>query len=162
MAIRIYNLVRFFLLLLLCTLSLSCSFWQNRVELYVVRIDTVPNANDNTPIAVDIVAITDASLISTIKVLSAAQWFNAKPQLLRDAPGSLQVWSLELVPGSHFISNENPLYGVPAKAIVLFARYRSEGEHRLWLDKMDSLRLLLLTDEAVIAPSQGKSYEHNS
>ncbi len=162
MAIRIYNFAVIFLLILFCTLSFGCSFWQNRVELNAVRIDAVPNANDNTPIAVDIVAITDISLIPSIQVLSAAQWFNAKPQLLRDASGSFRVWSLEVVPGSRFISDENPLRGMPAEAIVLFARYRSEGKHRLRLDKMDSLHLLLLTDEAVIAPSQGKSYEHNS
>lgn len=121
-----------------------------------VQIDTAPDANDNAPVAVDIVAIADAALVPTVQSLPAAQWFNAKSQLLRDAPDGLRVWSLELVPGSRYISEENPLRDAPAEAIVLFARYRSAGDHRLRLDNLDSLHLLLMTDEAVIAPVQGK------
>lgn len=113
-------------------------------------IETVAGANDNTPVAVDIVAVSDSTLLSTIQALSAAQWFNAKSQLLRDSPGGLHIWSLELVPGSRFETRENPLQGVPAEAILLFARYRSAGDHRLRLDKTDSLHLLLMTDEVVL------------
>lgn len=144
------------LLSLICMQICGCSLWQNRVELKAVTIDTAPQANDNTPVAVDIVAIADASLIPDVQSLSAAQWFNAKGQLLRDAPGGLRVWSLELVPGSHFVTEDTPLRGAPAQAIVLFARYRSEGDHRLRIDTLKSLHLLLMTDEAILAPAQGK------
>lgn len=133
-------------------LNNGCSFWQNRVEFKAVVIETVPDANDNAPVAVDIVAVSDSALTPTVQALTAAQWFNAKSQLLRDAPDGLRVWSLELVPGSRFVANENPLLGAQAEAILLFARYRSEGEHRLRLDNADALHLLLMTDEAVLAP----------
>lgn len=133
-------------------LNSGCSFWQNRVEFKAVVIETVPDANDNAPVAVDIVAVSDRALIPTVQALTAAQWFNARSQLLRDAPDGLRVWSLELVPGSRFVANENPLQGVQADAILLFARYRSEGEHRLRLDNANALHLLLMTDEAVLAP----------
>lgn len=141
---------------LFCMQICACSLWQSQVQLNAVTIDTAPDANDNAPVAVDIVAIADASLVPTIQALSAAQWFNARSQLLRDAPGGLRVWSLELVPGSRFVAEDNPLRGAPAEALVLFARYRSEGDHRLRLDKRDSLHLLLMTDEAVIASAQGR------
>lgn len=133
-------------------LNSGCSFWQNRVAFNDVVIETVADANDNTPVAVDIVAVTDTALLPAVQSLSAGQWFNAKSQLLRDAPDGLHVWSLELVPDSRFVAKDNPLQGVPAEAILLFARYRSAGEHRLRLDKADSLHLLLMTDEAVLAP----------
>lgn len=140
----------------LALLNNGCSFWSNQVELKTVVIDTAADANDNTPVAVDIVAIADASLVPVVQTLSATQWFNARAQLQRDYPGGLHVWSLELVPGSRFTADDNPLSGAPAEATLLFARYRSEGEHRLRLDKTTALHLQLMADEAVLAPEQGK------
>lgn len=143
------------ILILFSTLTLlnsGCSLWQNRVAFNDVIIETVPDANDNAPVAVDIVAITDSALLPTVQSLSATQWFNAKSQLLRDNPDGFRVWSLELVPGSRFVAQENPLQGVTTEATLLFARYRSEGDHRLRLDKVSSLHLLLMTDEAILVP----------
>lgn len=150
------HLARIIFITCLALLNNGCSFWSNQVELKTVIIDTVAQANDNTPVAVDIVAIADASLVPVVQTLSATQWFNAKAQLQRDYPDGLRVWSLELVPGSRFTADDNPLSGAPAEATLLFARYRSEGEHRLRLDKTAALHLRLMADEAVLAPEQGK------
>ncbi len=149
-------LARIIFITCLALLNNGCSFWSNQVELKTVVIDTAADANDNTPVAVDIVAIADASLVPVVQTLSTTQWFNARAQLQRDYPGGLQVWSLELVPGSRFTADDNPLSGAPAEATLLFARYRSEGEHRLRLDKTTALHLQLMADEAVLAPEQGK------
>ena len=138
------------LISILILLSSGCSLWQNRVAFNDVVIETAADANDNTPVAVDIVAIADNALLPTVQSLSATQWFNAKSQLLRDSPDGLHVWSLE--PDSRFVTKSSPLHGVKAEAILLFARYSSAGEHRLTLEKADSLHLLLMTDEAVLAP----------
>ncbi|EMN3920563.1 T6SS protein Cts2N [Citrobacter farmeri] len=152
----ISHVARIIFMTCLALLNNGCSFWSNQVELKTVVIDTAADANDNTPVAVDIVAIADASLVPVVQTLSATQWFNARAQLQRDYPGGLQVWSLELVPGSRFTADDNPLSGAPAEATLLFARYRSEGEHRLRLDKTTALHLQLMADEAVLAPEQGK------
>lgn len=143
------NIILFGVLILL---SSSCSLWQKRVAFNDVVIETVPDANDNTPVAVDIVAVADSALLPTVQTLSAAQWFNAKSQLLRDSPDGLHIWSLELVPGSRFVTKNSPLHGVKAETTLVFSRYISAGEHRLRLDKADSLHLLLMTDEAILAP----------
>ncbi len=144
------------ILFVFLTLMSGCSLWQSRVDITSVVIDVAQDANDNAPVAVDIVAISDPILIAQIQSLSAEQWFNAKPQFLRDAPNALHIWSLELVPGSHFVSETNPLKGLSADAILLFARYRSEGEHRLRLDETTSLHLLLMTNDIALAPEQGR------
>lgn len=144
------------ILSVLLILTSGCSLWQSRVDISSVVIDVAQDANDNAPVAVDMVAISDAALIAQIQSLSAEQWFTAKPQLLRDAPNALHIWSLELVPGSHFVTENNPLKGTPAQAIVLFARYRSDGDHRLRLDKTTSLHLLLMTNDIALAPEQGR------
>lgn len=85
------NIILFSILILL---SSGCSLWQNRVAFNDVVIETAADANDNTPVAVDIVAIADNALLPTVQSLSATQWFNAKSQLLRDSPDGLHVWSL--------------------------------------------------------------------
>lgn len=144
------------ILLFLITIISGCSLWQSRMDISSVVIDVAPDANDNAPVAVDMVAINDPALIPSIQSLSASQWFNAKSQIVRDAPDALHIWSLELVPGSHFVTEDNPLKGKPAEAILLFARYRSDGDHRLRLDKTTSLHLLLMTDDIALAPEQGR------
>lgn len=144
------------ILFVFLTLMSGCSLWQSRVDITSVVIDVAQDANDNAPVAVDIVAISGPILIAQIQSLSAEQWFNAKPQFLRDAPNALHIWSLELVPGSRFVSETNPLKGLSADAILLFARYRSEGEHRLRLDETTSLHLLLMTNDIALAPEQGR------
>ncbi|SUX76023.1 T6SS protein Cts2N [Citrobacter freundii] len=99
------------LISILILLSSGCSLWQKRVAFNDVVIETVADANDNTPVAVDIVAIADNALLPTVQSLSATQWFNAKSQLLRDSPDGLHVWSLELVPDSRFVTKKLPSAG---------------------------------------------------
>ena len=100
-------IVRLILLVLLAIMS-GCSLLQSRVDISSVVIDVALDANDNAPVAVDMVAISDVALLPQIQSLSAEQWFNAKPQFLRDAPNALHIWSLELVPDSRFVSETNP------------------------------------------------------
>ena len=140
------------LISILILLSSGCSLWQNRVAFNDVVIETAADANDNTPVAVDIVAIADNALLPTVQSLSATQWFNAKSQLLRDSPDGLHVWSLELVPDSRFVTKSSLCTALRQRQFCCFARYSSAGEHRLTLEKADSLHLLLMTDEAVLAP----------
>lgn len=149
-------IIRIILLAILTLMNNGCSLWHSSVDIHSVVIDVAPDANDNAPVAVDIVAIADAALIPPIQSLSAEQWFTAKKQIVRDAPEALHIWSLELVPGSHFVADNNPLKGQPAEAILLFARYRSEGDHRLRLDNTAALHLLLMTDDIALAPEQGR------
>ncbi|MGL5968106.1 MAG: T6SS protein Cts2N [Kluyvera sp.] len=149
-------IIRTLLLGITLLMNNGCSFWQSRVDIHSVVIDVAKDANDNAPVAVDIVAIRDAALITQIQSLSAEQWFQAKAQMVRDAPDALGIWSLELVPGAHFVTDKNPLQGQTAEAIVLFARYRSDGDHRLRLDNITSLHLLLMTDDLALASEQGR------
>lgn len=149
-------IIRTLLLGVIIFMNNGCAFWQSRVDIHSVVIDVAEDANDNAPVAVDIVAIRDAALIPKIQSISAEQWFQAKAQIVRDAPDALGIWSLELVPGSHFVAENNPLQGQAAEAIVLFARYRSEGDHRLRLDNVSSLHLRLMTDDLALVSEQGR------
>lgn len=147
---------RYILFLIIALFLSGCSLWQTRVGLEQVTITVVPGANDNTPVAVDIVAAADHDTLAAIQGISASQWFNARQQLQRDYPATLRVWSLELVPGSRYQTKDIPLRGAPAQGILLFAHYQSEGDHRLRLDNPDALHLLLMADDVTLTSEQGR------
>ena len=60
--------------------------------------------NDDSPIAVDFVAVKDAELFKELAGLPASQWFANREQYRRDYR-QFAVWSLELVPGQFIESS---------------------------------------------------------
>jgi len=118
----------------------GCSLWQPTVKLKSVQLEVTENANDNSPIAVDFVAVRDPELLKTLQSLTAAQWFSNKPQILLDYP-KLKIWTLELVPGSLLETEDIPLSGESAIGLLMFAGYGGEGAHRLRLDRTRKLKL---------------------
>src|SRR5665647_1640343 len=69
--------------LLILILS-GCSLWQPTIKLKSVQLEVTERANDNSPIAVDFVAVRDPELLKTLQSLTAGQWFSNKPQILLD------------------------------------------------------------------------------
>ena len=76
----------------------------------------VAAANDNTPFAVELVAVADEALSARLLTMSAAQWFEAQSDLKRDYPLALHTWYYELTPGQHLILE-----------LTLFARRPDQG-----------------------------------
>lgn len=126
--------------LLILILS-GCSLWQPTIKLKSVQLEVTERANDNSPIAVDFVAVRDPELLKTLQSLTAGQWFSNKPQILLDYPQKLKIWTLELVPGSRVETKEIPLSGEPADGLLMFAGYSGEGAYRLRLDQTRKLKL---------------------
>ncbi|ODT84891.1 MAG: hypothetical protein ABS69_01740 [Nitrosomonadales bacterium SCN 54-20] len=118
----------------------GCSLWQPTVKLKSVQLEVTENANDNSPIAVDFVAVHDPELLKTLQSLTAGQWFSNKSQILLDYP-KLKIWTLELVPGSLLETEDIPLSGKKALGLLMFAGYSGEGAHRLRLDQTRKLKL---------------------
>jgi type VI secretion system protein len=135
--------------LLILILS-GCSLWQPTVKLKSVQLEVTERANDNSPIAVDFVAVRDPELLKTLQILTAAQWFLNKPQILLDYPGKVKIWTLELVPGSLLATKAIPLSGKPAVGLLMFAGYSSEGAHRLRLDETKKLKLKFSDNEVQV------------
>ena len=118
----------------------DCSLWQPTVKLKSVQLEVTENVNDNSPIAVDFVAVRDPELLKTLQSLTAGQWFSNKSQILLDYP-MLKIWPLELVPGSLLETEDIPLSGESAIGLLMFAGYSGEGAHRLRLDQTRKLKL---------------------
>lgn len=137
------------LLLSLC----GCSLFGPRVDLDSLTLDVAPRANDNTPIAVDFIAVNDPDLLKQLSGITARQWFAEREQFQRDYRQLLSVWGLELVPGQFIDRQPFPLEGKRAAGLLVFASYNTPGAHRLRLDdqsdawlKFDSREMNLVSN----------------
>lgn len=137
------------LLLSLC----GCSLFGPRVDLDSLTLDVAPRANDNTPIAVDFIAVNDPDLLKQLSGITARQWFAEREQFQRDYRQLISVWGLELVPGQFIDRQPFPLGGKRAAGLLVFASYNTPGAHRLRLDdqsdawlKFDSREMNLISN----------------
>ena len=98
---RFGRFARTAVLLGLFTPLTACSYFSSQpsVELRSLTLDMAPKANNDTPLAVDFVAVQDPELFKLLLSIPAKQWFEQREQLRRDYLKAIDVWSLELVPG---------------------------------------------------------------
>lgn len=144
--------VSFFSPLLFLMLT-GCSLFGPRVDLDSLTLDVAAHANDDTPIAVDFVAVNDPDLLKQLSAMTARQWFSEREQFQRDYRQMMTVWGLELVPGQFIDQQPFPLGGKRAAGLLIFASYNTPGAHRLRLDdqrkawlKFDSREMTLVSD----------------
>lgn len=107
-----------------------------------LRVVTAPDANNNSPLAIDVVLITDRALVDGVSALTAAQYFAARDDMRRSQPDALVVQSLELVPGQSFEIDPKPFRANKGWAALMFANYGTPGAHRFRL-QLDSSGYLL-------------------
>lgn len=124
---------RFFVAIVFVLLA-GCSFFGPKVALDSLTLDVAPKANDDTPIAVDFIAVADPDLLKQLSGISASQWFAGREQYQRDYRQLMSVWGLELVPGQFIDRQSFPLGGKKAAGLLVFASYNTPGAHRLRLD----------------------------
>ncbi len=110
------------------------SLLQPPIALTEVRFDVSPKANGATPFAVELVAVSDETLLAALLTLSAAQWFAPEANLKRDHPGAMRTWYYELTPGSSMPVEDAPFARRGTRAVFLFANYKGKGAYRLRLD----------------------------
>ncbi|WP_205700920.1 hypothetical protein [Jeongeupia sp. USM3] len=121
----------------------ACGLMQPEVAMRSAVIEVAAGANDDTPIAVDFLAVNDPDLLKTLLTTSSGQWFAAREQYRRDYPQALQVWGLEVVPGQRLAVDRVPLAGADALGVVVFASYDAPGAHRLRLEGERDVRIRL-------------------
>ena len=119
----------------------GCAYFGSKVSVDGVTLDVALRANDDSPIAVDFIAVNDNDLLTKLSGLTTKQWFASRDQYQRDFRQSLYVWGLELVPGQLIESSTFPLDGKPSVGLLAFANYQSAGAHRLRLEDQRSIRL---------------------
>lgn len=85
-------------------------------------------ANQNSPVAVDVLLIKDKTFLKTAQGLTASDWFSKKTQLQRQFPKAMEIESWEWVPGQT-IAPVSFVVPVDAQAAIMFANYACPGPH---------------------------------
>ncbi len=109
-----------------------------------VAVNIKPDANENKPIAFDLVQINDKDLARDVAKMTAADWFQKRDQIREDFPktSSISVRSWEWVPGQVVPDIQIPMRRAP-RAVLVFANYSDPGAHRIRIDPSMPVQLAL-------------------
>ena len=118
-----------------------------------VKVHVSPNANNNNPVAVDLVLVSDKKLLQELMKMSASEWFEKRHQFELDNPKEteLDAGRWEWVPGQDVKVDQVP---VKMEIIggVVFANYFNAGTHRAPIDPRKGI-LITLGDENLCVQS---------
>ena len=115
-----------------------------------LQVNSSNVANHNSPVALDVVMVSDKKLLDVLGTLNASDWFQKRSQIQLDHPGKIKILtSLELVPGQSF----GPVKLSPGPKFVggfIFLNYFSPGAHRALIDIRKPLVINLLENDFAI------------
>jgi type VI secretion system protein len=134
-------------------LALSgCSVFRPSISVRSIELRMAEKANENTPIAVDLVYLSSSqTLQDQVSQMTAEDWFTRKAQVARDFRGEVDVTGFEPVPGQ-VIARKRLASPKVDDAAFLFARYRTPGSHRYRLTEDDTnIAVVLGPDDFVVS-----------
>jgi len=103
-----------------------------------VTID--PGANNDSPLAVDVLAIDDKKMLVELSAFTAHDWFLKRKDYLRLHPSAIKTYSWEWAPGEQIVSIKIP-QTTRADGVLLFANYSGKGTHSTVLPKSGTVRI---------------------
>jgi type VI secretion system protein len=109
-----------------------------------VNIDQ--NLNQDTPLAVDVIAVSNKNTAKDISSLTSRKWFATRTALERMHPSDLHVYSWEWIPGQQVADLTIPKTEVAA-GLFLFADYSSSGSHTAVLPKTGNITVTFGQDD---------------
>jgi type VI secretion system protein len=118
-----------------------------------IQVVVAPRANQDHPIAVDLLRVYDGNLLAELLKLSAGEWFEKREQFKRDYPEKVgfESWEWEWTPGQSV-----PILTVPLDALarggIIFANYFTKGAHRVRVDPNESILINLRADGFSVEP----------
>ena len=144
-----YHIIVLILSLFLMGSALSCGIGLRTRALLggklTVSIDISEKANQNSPVALDVVVVYDEELLARLLEFSSKDWFEKREQIKRDylQGEGLDYWGWEWVPGQKVTIQKLPLKP-EAKGGFIFADYFSPGVHRVRIDPFGDVIVHLL------------------
>jgi type VI secretion system protein len=99
-----------------------------------------PDANQNMPVAVDVVAIDNKKTFAELSTFTAQAWFDKRTDYLRRHPKTLHVFSWEWIPGQQLASMKISQTAA-ANGILLFANYSTAGDHNAVLPRNGTVHI---------------------
>lgn len=112
-----------------------------------------PEVNDNSPVAVDVVLVSDKGILKELSALTAQAWFEKRKTLLRMHPSEIHVSSWEWVPGQEVATLKIPRTGI-ADGVLLFANYTSTGDHSSVLPRNGTIDIAFGPKDFEILPQR--------
>jgi hypothetical protein len=118
-----------------------------------VKVHVSPAANNNNPVAVDLVLVSDKKLLQELMKMSASEWFEKRHQVALDYPKEtgLGVNRWEWVPGQQ-VKLDRVTVKYEVVGGVVFANYFNAGTHRAPIDPRKGI-LITLGDEDLCVQS---------
>ncbi|MFM0392579.1 hypothetical protein [Paraburkholderia phytofirmans] len=110
-----------------------------------VTLAASDDVNNNSPVAVDVVLVSDDAMLARLAELPASKWFVGRNDLLSTFPKSLRYRSWELVPGQRLDVTDDAFAGPRVVAAFVFANYPDPGAHRVRIQKFSG-RLVVQLD----------------
>lgn len=115
-----------------------------------VQMDVAPDANQDSAIEVDIVAIYDADLLETLLKIPARDWFSKRRQFELDYPKGWKAWNWQVVPGQSIPTQDISADSGASYGVLVFANYRTPGDHRARVSKVTDVIVHLQRDGFVV------------
>jgi type VI secretion system protein len=107
-----------------------------------IPVTISPDANEDSPLAVELIVAYDEKIVEELLKMSARKWFEGRDQFLRDHEEKIDSWKREWTPGQE-VAPLDISYGIGAKRLVLFADYLVPGDHRDTVDPQRPFKLVL-------------------
>lgn len=107
-----------------------------------MQVSVAPDVNEDSPVAVDLVVVYNEKLVDTLLKMPSTEWFTKRDQFIKDHSKDIGLQSWEWVPGQP-VDPVTINYRAGARKVVLFADYRTDGEHRAAVEPQQPFRLVL-------------------
>ena len=117
----------------------------------MVRVNISPQANNNNPVALDLVLVKDKKLFLELKKISASEWFEKRNQYRLDYPKEigLNTGSWEWVPGQ-VVKIDPMTFKEKFSGGLVFANYFTPGAHRAVIDPTKPVVITLGPDDIAV------------
>jgi len=129
-----------------CAMPSVLSFKGDKVKWDVLAFSASDDVNNNSPVAVDVVFVTDEAMLARIAELPASKWFAGRADLVSTFPKSLRYRSWEFVPGQRLDVPGDSFDRPRVAAAFVFANYAGPGAHRVRIERFSGRLAVRLDD----------------
>lgn len=118
---------------------------------FSIKVNVSKTANQNNPVGLDLVMVTDKNLLKELEKITAKDWFEQREQFERDHPQKTTVVSWEWVPGQ-LAGPIRVRVNRKARGAVLYAKYFTPGDHRAFINLRTPVALSLREEDFEVQP----------
>ncbi len=140
---------------LFLTVSLSgCGAVLGNINTKDISITAAPGANRDTPVALDIVAVGDETMVQVLMGLDANGWFSQKEKFQHQS--EFNVKTFEVVPGQTISGDVEYSWTDRRKykAVFVFAKMQSPGLHNVRIDTFSNPVIVIRNNSLRVTEKQ--------